>query len=192
MIPTNDCPRRRRRSLMALPDAAATARSRVFPPPQWAANGGYRPKIKQALYSSISSQLVHPARNSSPVPPGNTDAMLLLPLLIVLSTLLLILLLFLTCIIFLRRRRGISLREHDGPIDVSCEDLLQGDGGFEGVEERWLETVSEETRRAYRQAKGEYPLLSPSAILALTSAFQFMRRNTRPILSLPTLLYHSS
>lgn len=177
---------------MALPDVAAATRSPASPPLQRLFNGRYKPKFKEALYSSISSKLVSPARNTFTVPPGNTDAMLLLPLLVVLSTLLLILLLFLTCIIFLRRRRGISLREHDGPIDVSREELLQGDGGFEGVEERWLETVSEETRRAYRQAKSEYPLSSSSAIVALTSAFQLTRRSTRPIPSLRTLLYHSS
>lgn len=153
---------------MALPDAAATARSHASPSPQRLANGGYRLKIKQVLHSSVPSQLGYTARNTSTMPPDNTDAMLLLPLLIVLSTLLLFLLLFLTCIVFLRRRRGISLREHDGPIDISREDLLQGDGGFEGVEERWLETVSEETRRTYRQAKSEHPLASSRAVVALT------------------------
>lgn len=175
---------------MALPDTAATALSPTFPSPQQRANGAYRLKIKQVLYPSISSSLVHPTRNPS-MPPGNADAMLLLPLLIVLSTLLLLLLLFLTCIVLLRRRRGISLRELDGPIDVSREDLLQGDGGFEGVEERWLENVSEETRRAYRQAKSEHPLASSSATLALTPC-QVTRRNTRPIPSPQILLYHSS
>ena len=146
---------------MALPHAAATALSHASPSPQQQrTNGVYRLDIKQVLYPSVPSPLIHPTRNPSTKPPGNPDAMLLLPLLIVLSTLLFILLLFLTCIVLLRRRRGISLRELDGPIDVSREDLLQGDGGFEGVEERWLETVPEETRRAYRQAKGEHPLSS--------------------------------
>ena len=176
---------------MALPDAAATTRERASPSPQQQANGVYKLKIQQVPDSSVPSPLVHPTINPHPMPPGNTDAMLLLPLLIVLSTLLLILLLFITCIVLLRRRRGISLREHDGPIDVSREDLLQGDGGFEGVEERWLETVPEETRRAYRQAKSKHPLASSSAIVALTSC-QVTRRNTRPIPSPQTLLYHSS
>lgn len=191
MFPTNDCPRRRQGCLMALPDAAATALSHASPSPQQRANGVYRLNIKQMLYPSSPSPLIHSTRNPSTNPPGNPDAMLLLPLLIVLSTLLFILLLFLTCIVLLRRRRGISLREHDGPIDVSREDLLQGDGGFEGVEERWLETVSEETRRAYRQAKSEHPLSSSSATVALTPC-QVTRRNTHPIRFPQTLLYHSS
>ena len=46
------------------------------------------------------------------------------------------------------------LRDNDGPVDMSREELIDGEGGFEGIEERWLETVSEETRRSYRRAKG--------------------------------------
>lgn len=84
------------------------------------------------------------------------DALLvLLPLLIVLSTLLFLLLLFLVCVILFRKRRGISLRDSDGPVDMSREDLIEGEGGFEGVESRWLETVSEEIRRLYHRARGE-------------------------------------
>ena len=87
--------------------------------------------------------------------PSNRDALLvLLPLLIVLSSLLFLLLLFLICVLFLRRRRGISLGDNDGPIDMSREELIDGEGGFEGVEERWLDSVGEETQRAYRRAKG--------------------------------------
>jgi hypothetical protein len=63
-------------------------------------------------------------------------------------------LVFLICVLLLRRRRGISLRDSDGPVDVSREDAVQGDGGFEGVEQRWLETVSEVERREYSRAKG--------------------------------------
>ena len=87
--------------------------------------------------------------------PANRDALLvLLPLLIILSSLLFLLLLFLVCVLLLRRRRGISLGDNDGPIDMSREELIDGEGGFEGVEERWLETVDEETQRQYRRAKG--------------------------------------
>ena len=76
-------------------------------------------------------------------------------LLIVLSTFLFLLLLFLICVILLRRRRGIMLRDSDGPVDMSREDLIEGEGGFEGVESRWMETVSEPERRAYQRAKGD-------------------------------------
>jgi hypothetical protein len=91
-------------------------------------------------------------------PPSNTpkqDALLvLLPLLIVLSTFFFLLLLFLVCVLLIRRRRGIILRDNDGPVDMSREELIDGEGGFEGVESRWLESVGEHVRRAYLRAKG--------------------------------------
>lgn len=91
--------------------------------------------------------------NSQPAP----DALLfILPLLIVLSTFLFILLIFLVCVIFIRRRRGIVLRDSDGPTDMSREELIDGEGGFEGVESRWLESVSEHVRRSYLRAKGPF------------------------------------
>jgi hypothetical protein len=86
-----------------------------------------------------------------------SDALLiLLPILIVLSTFLFLLLSFLICALIIRRRRGIILRDNDGPVDLSREDLIEGDGGFEGVESRWLDGVSENVRRAYLRAKGIY------------------------------------
>ncbi|KAF9242888.1 concanavalin A-like lectin/glucanase domain-containing protein [Melanogaster broomeanus] len=90
--------------------------------------------------------------------PTTPDALLfILPLLIVLSTFLFVLLLFLVCVIFVRKRRGIVLRDSDGPTDMSREEYLDGDGGFEGVESRWLESVSEPVRRSYLRAR-EYQL----------------------------------
>jgi hypothetical protein len=91
--------------------------------------------------------------NNQPAP----DALLfILPLLIVLSTFLFILLIFLVCVIFVRRRRGIVLRDSDGPTDMSREEVINGEGGLEGVESRWLESVSENTRRSYLRAKGHF------------------------------------
>jgi hypothetical protein len=88
-------------------------------------------------------------------PPRGQDAlMVLLPLLIVLSTFLFLLLLFLVCIILVRRRRGIVLRDRDGPVDLSREDVIEGEGGFDGMESRWLESVSENARGLYQRAKG--------------------------------------
>lgn len=78
---------------------------------------------------------------------------ILLPLLIVLSTFFFLLVLFLVCVIILRRRRGIMLRDHDGPVDMSREELIEGEGGFEGVESRWLESVNEAEGRMYLRAK---------------------------------------
>ena len=90
-------------------------------------------------------------------PESPSDALLiLLPILIVLSTFLFLLLSFLICALIIRRRRGIILRDNDGPVDLSREDLIEGDGGFEGVESRWLDGVSENVRRTYLRAKGIY------------------------------------
>jgi len=92
---------------------------------------------------------------SQPGSPHNRDALLfLLPLLIVLSTFLFLILLFLVFVILFRRRRGIRLRDGEGPVDLSREDLVEGEGGLEGVESRWLESVSESERRIYLRAKG--------------------------------------
>ncbi|KAJ7925845.1 endosome protein [Mycena leptocephala] len=45
--------------------------------------------------------------------------------------------------------RGIMLRDSDGPVDMSREELIDGDGGFEGLESRWLESVSDHVRFVY-------------------------------------------
>jgi hypothetical protein len=88
---------------------------------------------------------------------GSRDTFyVLLPLIVVMSTFLFLMLVFLVCVLLLRRRRGIALRDHDGPVDVSREDLIQGEGGFEGVESRWLEAVSEGERREYHRAKSTF------------------------------------
>ncbi|KAA1468221.1 SPRY-domain-containing protein [Dentipellis sp. KUC8613] len=102
-----------------------------------------------------------PFLDDPPARDNPRDALLvLLPLLIVLSTFLFLLLLFLVCVILLRRRRGIALRDGDGPVDMSREELIEGEGGFDGVESRWLESVDEHTRRSYLRAK-EYQLQYP-------------------------------
>lgn len=87
--------------------------------------------------------------------PGAPSLMVvLLPLLIVASTFLFLLLVFLICILCIRRRRGILLRDTDGPTDLSREDLIESDGGFDAYEARWLESVDELTQRSYARAKG--------------------------------------
>ena len=120
-------------------------------------------EARAALFNmlSLSRELVDPRdiadspQPTEPTNPPSRDALLvLLPVLIILSSLLFFLLLFLVCVLFIRRRRGIVLRDNDGPIDMSREELIDGEGGFEGIEERWLESVDEETRRNYRRAKG--------------------------------------
>ncbi|KAJ7070977.1 SPRY-domain-containing protein [Mycena amicta] len=105
--------------------------------------------------------------------PGDA-LMILLPLLIILSTLLFILFLVLVCALLLRRRRGIMLRDTDGPVDLSREDFMDGDGGFEGLESRWLESVSEPVRRAYLRAR-EYQLqYHPNSLPSDITLSQFL------------------
>lgn len=125
--------------------------------------------VLHTLDNSLSS--FHTSRDNSirPSPPQDQpapDALLfILPLLIVLSTFLFILLLFLVCVIFIRRRRGIVLRDSDGPTDMSREELIDGEGGLEGVESRWLESVSETVRRSYLRAKGNLSMFRLSSPL---------------------------
>ncbi|TBU35185.1 SPRY-domain-containing protein [Dichomitus squalens] len=95
-------------------------------------------------------------------------------MLIVLSTFLFLLLLFLVCVILLRRRRGIMLRDTDGPIDISREDLIEGEGGFEGVESRWLETVSEAEQRAYLRSKEYQTQYPPNSMPTDITLSQFL------------------
>ncbi|KAJ8496106.1 hypothetical protein ONZ45_g12582 [Pleurotus djamor] len=107
-------------------------------------------------------------------PPPQDALLVLLPLLIVLSTFLFLLLLFLVCMVFLRRRRGIMLREHDGPVDMSREELVEGEGGFDGVESRWLETVSEPASREYRRAKEHQLQYPPNSLPTDITLSQFL------------------
>lgn len=88
---------------------------------------------------------------------ADPDALIvLLPLLIVLSTFLFILLTFLICALVVRRRRGIVLSDNDGPVDMSREELIEGDGGFDLLEARYVEGLSDAGRRVYARAKGTF------------------------------------
>nr|GAT54929.1 endosomal SPRY domain protein [Mycena chlorophos] len=102
------------------------------------------------------------------------DLFWFLPLLIVLSTLLFILFLVLVCALLLRRRRGIMLRDVDGPVDLSRDDFLDGDGGFEGMESRWLESVSESVRRAYLRARDYQLQYHPNSLPSDITLSQFL------------------
>lgn len=118
---------------------------------------GRAANVLATIRDALTTPRIHDLRHRDDQLPssGPRDAFyILLPLLIVLSTFLFLLLLFLICVILLRRRRGIMLRDHDGPVDMSREDLVEGEGGFDGVESRWLESVNEPTRRTYLRAKG--------------------------------------
>ncbi|GAA6010627.1 hypothetical protein JCM10207_007772 [Rhodosporidiobolus poonsookiae] len=112
---------------------------------------------------------------TTPVPiPGDGDSggdptlFILLPLLLLL-TLLLFLIILLTLLLLKRKRLGgialpTSESEVGGPVNLADEQGLfrQAEGGFEGVEARWLEEQDEQTRRAYQRAKA-WQLSSPPA-----------------------------
>ncbi|KAF7320423.1 SPRY-domain-containing protein [Mycena kentingensis (nom. inval.)] len=98
----------------------------------------------------------------------------LLPLLVILSSLLFILFLVLLCALLLRRRRGIMLRDSDGPVDLSRDDFRDGEGGFEGIESRWLESVSESVRRTYLRARDYQLQYHPNSLPTDITLSQFL------------------
>ncbi|KAJ7038136.1 concanavalin A-like lectin/glucanase domain-containing protein [Mycena alexandri] len=106
--------------------------------------------------------------------PGPDALFVLLPLLIVLSTLLFILFLVLVCALLLRRRRGIMLRDSDGPVDMSREELIDGEGGFDGLESRWLESVSDQVRQAYLRARDYQLQYLPNSLPTDITLSQFL------------------
>lgn len=134
----------------------------------WEADATARPQLR----------LQHDAARRPPVQPAplnNGDTLrVLLPLLIVLSSLLFVLLVFLVCVLFMRQRRGIALRDNDGPIDMSREDIIDSEGGFDAIEARWLETVSEDARRAYRRAKDWQVQYPPNSLPTDITLSQFL------------------
>jgi len=141
---------------------------------------------------SPPSPTIYPPRSSHyPDPNPAPDALLvLLPLLIVLSTFLFLLLVFLICVLLIRRRRGISLHDNVGPVDMSREELIEGEGGFEGVESRWLESVPEHVRRDYVRARGHlHPVLLSRTLLTY---FQTINCTIHPIPCPRTSHYRSS
>lgn len=128
--------------------------------PPFVLSPGAVPTFKDIL-SSVHNHTVD-ISESADIPDGRAGApphdalLVLLPLLIVLSTFLFMLLFFLVCVILIRRRRGIVLRDSDGPVDMSREELIDGEGGFDGIESRWMESVSDSVQRSYLRAKGVY------------------------------------
>jgi len=108
------------------------------------------------LYGLSPSVLVIQMETDPPLYSRNQTLAIVIPLIIVLTTLLF--LIFLLIILLLRRRRGIELSDEGGPTNLEREDLVDGEGGFEGVEARWLEEVDEGTRIGYQRGKGESTL----------------------------------
>lgn len=55
----------------------------------------------------------------------------------------------------MRKKRGIVLRDEGGPLNLEQEDEIEGEGGLDGVEQRWLEGVEEATKTGYLRGKGK-------------------------------------
>ncbi|KAL5641265.1 hypothetical protein ACGC1H_001674 [Rhizoctonia solani] len=105
----------------------------------------------------------------------HNDALLvLLPLLIVLSCLLFLLLFFLVFVLLFRRRRSISLGDRNGPVDLSREDFSGADGGFEGLEQRWLDGVSDVEQRQYHRVKEYQQQFPPNSQATDITLSQFL------------------
>ncbi|KAJ6610056.1 concanavalin A-like lectin/glucanase domain-containing protein [Mycena sp. CBHHK59/15] len=115
-----------------------------------------------------------PDADETPSLPGQDALFVLLPLLIILSTLLFILFMVLVCALLLRRRRGIMLRDSDGPVDMSREELIDGEGGFAGLEARWLESVSDQVRQAYLRARDYQLQYLPNSLPTDITLSQFL------------------
>ncbi|KAJ7660978.1 concanavalin A-like lectin/glucanase domain-containing protein [Mycena polygramma] len=122
----------------------------------------------------MDGQIVVLDDDQLPNMPTQDALFVLLPLLIILSTLLFILFLVLCCALLLRRRRGIMLRDSDGPTDMSREELIDGDGGFEGLEARWLESVSDHVRLAYLRARDFQLQYLPNSLPTDITLSQFL------------------
>ncbi|KAJ7706115.1 concanavalin A-like lectin/glucanase domain-containing protein [Mycena rosella] len=110
--------------------------------------------------------VVVPADDETPSLPGQDALFVLLPLLIILSTLLFILFLVLVCALLLRRRRGIMLRDSDGPVDMSREELIDGEGG--------LRSVSDHVRQAYLRARDYQIQYLPNSLPTDITLSQFL------------------
>ncbi|ORY88948.1 concanavalin A-like lectin/glucanase domain-containing protein [Leucosporidium creatinivorum] len=158
----------RRRSATDSPRAALSAYYNQY----WANDPiKYRPLqptniLQQAFPDGPSGYPGWPTPSPDPAPnPGHdTDETLelLLPLLILLTVLLFLLLVFLVFLLLLRRsRRGaIQLGDGGGPTNLEQEDELEGEGGLQGIEQRWLEGTEETTRAGYLRSKvwqSQYP-----------------------------------
>lgn len=119
-------------------------------------------ELRTVLGLSSDSDAGTSIMRTSPAEQRDARLSLLLPLLVLLSTLLFLLIFFLIFLIIFKRtrRRGIALRDEDGPIDLTREEELEADGGLAGVEERWLEQQDESVGAGYDRAKRTLPFIA--------------------------------
>ncbi|WVQ83183.1 hypothetical protein IAT38_005322 [Cryptococcus sp. DSM 104549] len=104
----------------------------------------------------------------------STVLLVFIPVLIVILTVLVGLVVFLIAVLYMRRKRGIRLTEDGGPLDLSKGDGVIGEGGVEGVESRWLETVDPDVRSAYTRAKDWQSQYPPASVPTDITLSQFL------------------
>lgn len=115
----------------------------------------------QAVASAQYRQLETVVQAVDELPPyeggdgPSTVLIVFIPILVVILTVLLGVLIFLIALLCMKRGKGIRLTEDGGPLDLSRGDGVMGEGGTEGVEARWLETIDPDVSQAYLRAKGE-------------------------------------
>ncbi|OCF33865.1 endosome protein [Kwoniella heveanensis BCC8398] len=104
----------------------------------------------------------------------STILMIFIPVMVVVLTVLLGLVVFLVAVLYMRRRKGIRLTEDGGPLDLSKGDGVIGEGGVEGVEARWLETLDPDVKEAYKKAKDWQLQYPPSSVPTDITLSQFL------------------
>ncbi|CAE6521455.1 unnamed protein product [Rhizoctonia solani] len=136
-----------------------------------------RPSAVYTMFIEAQEAMKTEAVDSASIARGgdHNDALLvLLPLLIVLSCLLFLLLFFLVFVLLFRRRRSIALGDRNGPVDMSREDFSGADGGFEGLEQRWLDGVSDIEQRQYHRVKEYQQQFLPNSQATDITLSQFL------------------
>nr|XP_031858225.1 uncharacterized protein CI109_006368 [Kwoniella shandongensis]KAA5525297.1 hypothetical protein CI109_006368 [Kwoniella shandongensis] len=104
----------------------------------------------------------------------STVVLVFIPFLVVCLTVLLGLVVFLVAVLYMRRKKGIRLTEDGGPLDLSKGDGVIGEGGVEGVESRWLETVDPDVKEAYKRAKDWQQQYPPASVPTDITLSQFL------------------
>ncbi|KAF8761527.1 SPRY protein [Rhizoctonia solani] len=77
-------------------------------------------------------------------------------------------------VLLFRRRRSIALGDRNGPVDMSREDFSGADGGFEGLEQRWLDGVSDMEQRQYHRVKEYQQQFPPNSQATDITLSQFL------------------
>ncbi|WWC86808.1 uncharacterized protein L201_001687 [Kwoniella dendrophila CBS 6074] len=121
-----------------------------------------------------------PTPNPNDGHTGNNDSgystilLIFIPVMVVVLTVLLGLVVFLVAVLYMRRRKSIRLTEDGGPLDLSKSDGVIGEGGLEGVESRWMETLDPDVKEAYKRAKDWQHQYRPASVPTDITLSQFL------------------